>query len=95
LQMANIYYKKLYQKIGFEREDVELSYRSTKCLKKADIQYVGELVLKTERELMKIKSFGPKSLAEIKEVLAEMGLTLGMKVILLHADLQHFTVVVK
>jgi DNA-directed RNA polymerase subunit alpha len=60
-------------------EELELSVRSANCLKNANIRYIGELVLKTEAEMLKTKNFGRKSLNEIKEVLAEMGLTLGMK----------------
>lgn len=60
-------------------EELELSVRSANCLKNANIQYIGELVLKTEAEMLKTKNFGRKSLNEIKEVLAEMGLTLGVK----------------
>ncbi|MDR1309222.1 MAG: DNA-directed RNA polymerase subunit alpha, partial [Deltaproteobacteria bacterium] len=50
------------------------------CLKNADIYYIGELVQKTETEMLKTKNFGRKSLNEIKEVLTELGLSLGMKV---------------
>jgi DNA-directed RNA polymerase subunit alpha len=60
-------------------EELELSVRSANCLKNANIRYIGELVEKTEAEMLKTKNFGRKSLNEIKEVLAEMGLTLGMK----------------
>ncbi len=60
-------------------EELELSVRSANCLKNANIRYIGELVQKTEAEMLKTKNFGRKSLNEIKEVLAEMGLTLGMK----------------
>ena len=60
-------------------EELELSVRSYNCLKNANIQTIGELVQKTEAEMLKTKNFGRKSLKEIKEILAEMGLTLGMK----------------
>lgn len=60
-------------------EELELSVRSANCLKNANIRYIGGLVQKTEAEMLKTKNFGRKSLNEIKEVLAEMGLTLGMK----------------
>ena len=60
-------------------EELELSVRSANCLKNANIQYIGELVLKTEAEMLKTKNFGRKSLNEIKEVLTEMGLSLGVK----------------
>ena len=60
-------------------EELELSVRSANCLKNANIRHIGELVQRTEAEMLKTKNFGRKSLNEIKEVLAEMGLTLGMK----------------
>jgi len=61
-------------------DELELSVRSANCLKNANIRYIGGLVQKTEAEMLKTKNFGRKSLNEIKEVLVEMGLTLGMKV---------------
>jgi len=60
-------------------EELELSVRSANCLKNANIGYIGELVQRTEQEMLKTKNFGRKSLNEIKEVLTEMGLSLGMK----------------
>lgn len=60
-------------------DELELSVRSANCLKNADIRYIGELVRKTEGEMLKTKNFGRKSLNEIKEILSEMGLSLGMK----------------
>jgi DNA-directed RNA polymerase subunit alpha len=60
-------------------EELELSVRSANCLKNANIRYIGELVQKTEADMLKTKNFGRKSLKEIKEVLAGMGLSLGMK----------------
>ena len=60
-------------------EELELSVRSANCLKNADILKIYQLVSKTEAEMLKTKNFGRKSLNEIKEVLAEMGLSLGMK----------------
>src|SRR5262249_60430919 len=54
-------------------EDLELSVRSANCLQNADIRYLGELVQKTEQEMLKTKNFGRKSLNEIKEILHEMG----------------------
>jgi len=59
-------------------EELALSVRSANCLQSADIRYVGELVVKAEPELLKTKNFGRKSLNEIKELLHEMGLELGM-----------------
>jgi DNA-directed RNA polymerase subunit alpha len=60
-------------------DDLELSVRSANCLKNANIRYIGELVQKTEAEMLKTKNFGRKSLNEIKDILSEMGLSLGMK----------------
>ncbi len=60
-------------------EELELSVRSANCLKNAGIKLIGELVSKTEAEMLKTQNFGRKSLNEIKDVLAEMGLTLGMQ----------------
>ncbi len=60
-------------------EELELSVRSANCLKNANILKIYQLVAKTEAEMLKTKNFGRKSLNEIKEVLAEMGLSLGMK----------------
>jgi DNA-directed RNA polymerase subunit alpha len=59
--------------------ELELSVRSANCLKNASITYIGELVQKTEAEMLKTKNFGRKSLNEIKGILEEMGLALGMK----------------
>ncbi|MDR2455856.1 MAG: DNA-directed RNA polymerase subunit alpha [Deltaproteobacteria bacterium] len=61
-------------------DELELSVRSANCLKNADIYYIGELVQKTEQEMLKTKNFGRKSLNEIKEVLTGLGLSLGVKV---------------
>ena len=60
-------------------DELELSVRSANCLQNANIRYIGELVQRTESEMLKTKNFGRKSLKEIKEILAEMGLSLGMK----------------
>ncbi len=60
-------------------EELELSVRSSNCLQNANIKYIWELVQKTEAEMLKTKNFGRKSLNEIKEILNEMGLSLGMK----------------
>lgn len=59
-------------------EELELSVRSANCLKNANIRLIGELVQKTEAEMLKTQNFGRKSLNEIKDILAEMGLGLGM-----------------
>ncbi len=59
-------------------EDLELSVRSANCLKNAGINTIGELVQKTEAEMLKTKNFGRKSLSEIKDILGEYNLTFGM-----------------
>jgi len=69
----------LYEKLGKSVDEMELSVRSYNCLKNANIRTIGELVQKTESEMLKTKNFGRKSLNEIKEILATMGLSLGMK----------------
>lgn len=61
-------------------EELEFSVRSANCLKNAGISTIGELVKKTEAEMLKTKNFGRKSLSEIKEILNEYGLTFGMNV---------------
>jgi DNA-directed RNA polymerase subunit alpha len=63
-----------------EVSTLELSVRAANCLENANIKYIGELVTKTESEMLKTKNFGRKSLNEIKDLLAEMGLSLGMKI---------------
>jgi DNA-directed RNA polymerase subunit alpha len=60
-------------------EELELSVRSANCLQNANIKFIGDLVQRTESEMLKTKNFGRKSLKEIKEILTEMGLSLGMK----------------
>lgn len=60
-------------------DELELSVRSANCLQNANIKTIGDLVQRTEAEMLKTKNFGRKSLKEIKEILAEMGLSLGMK----------------
>jgi DNA-directed RNA polymerase subunit alpha len=60
-------------------EDLELSVRSANCLRNAEITYIGELVQRSEPEMLKTKNFGRKSLNEIKQLLSEMDLSLGMK----------------
>ncbi|GAB4170676.1 MAG: DNA-directed RNA polymerase subunit alpha [Geothermobacteraceae bacterium] len=59
-------------------EELELSVRSANCLKNANIRLIGDLVQKTEAEMLKTQNFGRKSLNEIKDILADMGLSLGM-----------------
>jgi DNA-directed RNA polymerase subunit alpha len=60
-------------------DELELSVRSANCLKHANIRLIGDLVQKTEAEILATKNFGRKSLNEIKDILSEMGLSLGMK----------------
>jgi DNA-directed RNA polymerase subunit alpha len=60
-------------------DDLELTVRSANCLKAEDIYYIGDLVQRSENELLKTPNLGKKSLSEIKSVLAERGLSLGMK----------------
>jgi DNA-directed RNA polymerase subunit alpha len=60
-------------------EGLSLSVRTFHGLRNADIKYVGELVQCTEQELLEIKNFGRKSLNEIKAILADLGLSLGMR----------------
>jgi DNA-directed RNA polymerase subunit alpha len=71
----------LYRRV----DELELSVRSANCLQNANIKYIGELCQRSEAEMLKTKNFGRKSLNEIKEILASMGLSLGMK-------LENFTV---
>jgi len=61
-------------------EEMELSVRSYNCLKNANIQTLGDLIQRTESEMLRTKNFGRKSLNEIREILTNMGLTFGMKV---------------
>lgn len=61
-------------------DTLELSVRAANCLENADIKYIGELVTRSETDMLKTKNFGRKSLNEIKDILGEMGLSLGMKV---------------
>jgi len=70
---------KLNENLFKSVDELELSVRSANCLKNADIRFIGDLVQKTEADMLKTKNFGRKSLNEIKEILAEMGLSLGMR----------------
>ncbi len=72
--------EELQEKLMKTVDELELSVRSANCLKNANIRYIGELVQKTEQEILQTKNFGRKSLNEIKEVLANMGLSLGMRI---------------
>lgn len=70
----------LNQHLSRSVNELELSVRAANCLKNANIKTIGDLVQKSENEMLKTKNFGKKSLNEIKEVLLEMGLELGTKV---------------
>ncbi len=71
---------KMGEQLNRSVEELELSVRSYNCLKNANIQTIGELVQKTEAEMLRTKNFGRKSLNEIKEILGTIGLSLGMKI---------------
>jgi len=70
----------LYEKLRLPISELELSVRSSNCLREASIKIIADLVKRTEEEMLSFKNFGKKSLTEIKELLAGMGLTLGMQV---------------
>lgn len=69
----------LMAKLALRISDIEFSVRASNCLSGAEIEYVAELVIKPESELLKFRNFGKKSLSEIKAKLCEMGLQLGME----------------
>lgn len=71
--------KMLYDNLSRPVDELELSVRSANCLQNANIKYIGQLVQRTETEMLKTKNFGRKSLREIKDILSSMGLGLGMK----------------
>ena len=75
LETKNKMNENLFRRI----DEIELSVRSANCLENADIKFIGELVQKSEGEMLRTKNFGRKSLNEIKEILTEMGLGLGLK----------------
>ena len=70
----------LYEKLRLPISELELSVRSSNCLREANIKIIADLVKKAEEEMLSFKNFGKKSLTEIKELLAAMGLTLGMQI---------------
>ena len=70
----------LYEKLRLPVSELELSVRSSNCLREANIKTIAELVRKNEEEMLSFKNFGKKSLTEIKELMAGMGLTLGMQI---------------
>ena len=71
---------KMRDKLERSVEELELSVRSSNCLRQADIKTIGDLVVKSEPEMLKYRNFGRKSLKEIQDVLTDMGLGLGMDV---------------
>ena len=75
-QVAPAFNRHLLRKV----DELELSVRSANCLKNDNIVYIGDLIRKTEGEMLRTPNFGRKSLNEIKEVLAQMGLHLGMEI---------------
>ncbi|MCX7928047.1 MAG: DNA-directed RNA polymerase subunit alpha [Candidatus Omnitrophica bacterium] len=70
----------LYEKLRLPISELELSVRSSNCLREANIRTIADLVRKTEDEMLSFKNFGKKSLSEVKQLLANMGLSLGMNV---------------
>ncbi|MBL7156865.1 MAG: DNA-directed RNA polymerase subunit alpha [Candidatus Omnitrophica bacterium] len=72
--------KEFEEKLNMPITELELSVRSSNCLREAKIKMIGELVKKTEMEMLKYRNFGKKSLTEINKILGEMGLHLGMQV---------------
>ena len=71
--------KELVDKLNMPITELELSVRSSNCLREAKIKTIGDLVKKTEMEMLKYRNFGKKSLSEINKILADMGLHLGMQ----------------
>ena len=69
----------LKDKLDAEVDSLDISVRSYNCMKNGNIRTIRELVQKTEGEMLKIKNFGRKSLNELKDVLASMGLQFGMR----------------
>jgi DNA-directed RNA polymerase subunit alpha len=72
--------RKINENLYRSVDELELSVRSANCLKNANIRLIGDLVQRSEAEMLKTQNFGRKSLNEIKDILTEMGLTLGMKI---------------
>ena len=72
--------KRIARLLAMPVDELELSVRSANCLQNAGIKLIGELVQRTEAEMLKTKNFGRKSLKEIRDILAEMDLQLGMKI---------------
>ena len=80
LDFASSEDERLVDQFNRSVDELELSVRSYNCLKNANIKTIGDLVTRTEAEMLKTKNFGRKSLNEIMDILAEMGLSLGMEV---------------
>ena len=72
--------KELAEKLNMPITELELSVRSSNCLREAKIKTIGDLVKKTEMEMLKYRNFGKKSLSEIDKILSGMGIHLGMKI---------------
>jgi DNA-directed RNA polymerase subunit alpha len=72
--------EELERMLDMSINEIELSVRSANCISSANIKTIGDLVQKTEAEMLKYRNFGKKSLNEIKEILGTMGLSLGMKI---------------
>ncbi|MGE5248234.1 MAG: DNA-directed RNA polymerase subunit alpha, partial [Verrucomicrobiota bacterium] len=72
--------ERILEQLNRSVDELELSVRSYNCLKNANIKTIYDLVTKSEAEMLKTKNFGRKSLNEIKDILAEMGLSLGMNI---------------
>jgi DNA-directed RNA polymerase subunit alpha len=72
--------RQLKEKLNIPISELELSVRSSNCLKEAKIKTIGDLVRRSELEMLKYRNFGKKSLAEINKIILEMGLSLGMKI---------------
>lgn len=70
--------EEILQKLALKIDEIELSVRSTNCLSTASVEFIGELVLMPESEMLRFRNFGKKSLTEIKHKLDELGLSLGM-----------------
>ncbi|HTL70265.1 MAG TPA: DNA-directed RNA polymerase subunit alpha C-terminal domain-containing protein, partial [Candidatus Eisenbacteria bacterium] len=70
----------LYKRLAQPVSELELSVRSANCLREAHIKTIGELVRKSEMEMLKYRNFGKKSLTEINNILKEMGLAFGMEI---------------
>lgn len=78
--------RELLEKLKVPVTELELSVRSANCLKEAKIKTIGDLVRKSEMEMLKYRNFGKKSLSEINKILTDMGLSLGMKIAKKKAD---------